>query len=74
MKPYQESRYCLKCRSRLTLFGQREPGSDRMVRHEVRCPVCGTLVAFVIPGLIDPGRAALVCYERRVGSALSDRR
>jgi hypothetical protein len=62
MEPYEEVTPCPNCRTRLTLFGQHEPGYDRITRYEVDCPVCRTRVAFVIP--VDPEKASLIGYER----------
>ena len=64
MELYQEVAPCLNCGTRLTVCGQREPGSKRVTNYEVICPVCWSSVAFAIPGLLDPTKACLICYER----------
>lgn len=68
MDLYQEVRPCPNCRTRLTLCGRQEAGSDRVVRQEVTCPVCRTGVAFAVRGMLDPGSAILICYERPLQS------
>jgi hypothetical protein len=70
MEPYEEVTRCSNCGTRLTLFGQHEPGFTRVTRYEVSCPVCRNRVAFVIP--IDPGKASLICYERSPGLKQGD--
>ena len=64
MQLYQEIKRCPSCGARLTLAGVRDPAASRITRHEVDCPVCGTGVAFAIGGVVDAGKASLICYER----------
>jgi hypothetical protein len=64
MELYQEVTPCPVCGTRLTLSGEREPGSDRITSYAVNCPVCWTAVVFALRGMIDPAKACLVCYER----------
>jgi len=64
MEMYQEITACLNCGTRLTVCGQREADAQRVTSYEVCCPVCWTAVAFAIPGVLDPGKACLICYER----------
>jgi hypothetical protein len=64
MEPYQEMTSCLNCWTLLTVRGQREPDASGVTRYEVKCPVCGTVVAFTIRGVPGPDPARLICYER----------
>jgi hypothetical protein len=64
MEFYQEVVACLNCGTRLTVCGQREPATGELTAYDVSCPVCSTEVPFETPGLIDPGKACLICYER----------
>jgi phage FluMu protein Com len=64
MEPCQEVISCLNCRTRLTLRGRREPHAHGVTRYEVKCPSCGTIVAFAIRGVLGPEAATLICYER----------
>lgn len=69
MELYQEVAPCLNCGTRLTVCGQREPGSEPVTSYEVICPVCWSGVTFAIPGLVDPTKVCLICYERPVNAA-----
>jgi uncharacterized protein YbaR (Trm112 family) len=64
MMLYQEVTTCPTCRTRLTVTARREPASDRVTEYEIKSPVCGTSVPFAIRGVIHPGEASLICFER----------
>jgi len=64
MELFQEVATCPKCETRLTVCGQRLSPAGQVTAYTVGCPVCWTEVSFAIPGLIDPVKACLICYER----------
>jgi hypothetical protein len=72
MDLYQEVAPCLNCGTRLTVCGPMASHGERATGYEVGCPVCSTGVAF--RGVLDPGTASLICYERPLEAVRSGRR
>ena len=64
MELFQEVATCANCETRLTVCGQRLSPTGQVTAYSVGCPVCWTEVSFAIPGIIDPVKACLICYER----------